>query len=280
MNSRNRTFTKKLRQLIATLIAGLFVFAGASLRASATVSIVDSLGAATTATKFSVFGSGGFAIIPNQFGGPGFTLTQPTTLTEIGGFINNCANESICSSAIPFTVQIRPAINGLPDPNTVLASFVLSNDNDTFLISYESVSISLPLQPGSYFALFAPQNDNLGFLLGTASIPFNYTAGVINIGSVDPLTGIPRLDQLPGAVRILGETNVVIDGCDSGVEDVVLPGGSTISELVEDCADGATTHGQFVSCIARLTNDLKKSGTITGTQKAALQTCAAQADIP
>ena len=37
---------------------------------------------------------------------------------------------------------------------------------------------------------------------------------------------------------------------------------------------------QFVSCIARLTNDLKKNGTITGQQKGALQACAAQADIP
>jgi hypothetical protein len=73
---------------------------------------------------------------------------------------------------------------------------------------------------------------------------------------------------------------VLIDGCDSGVSNTVLPGGLTISDLVADCAEEATNHGQFVSCIAHVTNDLKKNGIITSQEKNALQGCAAQADIP
>ena len=76
----------------------------------------------------------------------------------------------------------------------------------------------------------------------------------------------------------LSET-VVIDSCDSGVPNTVLTGCS-ISDLVGQCAAGATNHGRFVSCVSHLTNDLKKDGVISGEQKGAIQDCAGQADIP
>ncbi len=76
------------------------------------------------------------------------------------------------------------------------------------------------------------------------------------------------------------KTNVVIDGCNSEVPNIVVPGGSTIADLVAECSADATNHGQFVSCVSHMTNDLKKNGTITGQQKSAIQKCAAQADIP
>ena len=46
------------------------------------------------------------------------------------------------------------------------------------------------------------------------------------------------------------------------------------------CANAVNNHGAFVSCVAHLTNELKKGGTITGQQKDAIQSCAAQANIP
>ena len=73
---------------------------------------------------------------------------------------------------------------------------------------------------------------------------------------------------------------VVIDGCDSGVENLLDEGGCTISDLIEEIAAGATNHGQFVSGVAQLANDLKKAGVITGQEKGALQSCASQAAIP
>lgn len=73
---------------------------------------------------------------------------------------------------------------------------------------------------------------------------------------------------------------VVIDGCDSGVPNLVLPGGGTILTLIEQCAAGAGNHGQFVSCVSHAMNELKKAGLISGSQKGAIQSCAAQADIP
>jgi Lectin C-type domain len=73
---------------------------------------------------------------------------------------------------------------------------------------------------------------------------------------------------------------VVIDGCDAGVPNTIFPSGCTIADRITACAERARNHGQFVSCVASLTNMLKKSGAITGQQKGAIQSCAAQADLP
>ncbi len=73
---------------------------------------------------------------------------------------------------------------------------------------------------------------------------------------------------------------VIIDSCDSGVANTVFNNGCRISDLIADCAEGATNHGNFVSCVAHLTNSLKKNGTITGAQKGAIQSCAGGASIP
>jgi len=73
---------------------------------------------------------------------------------------------------------------------------------------------------------------------------------------------------------------VIIDGCHSGVTNTFLSPGCTISDRIAECAAGVRNHGQFVSCVAKLTNELKKAGVITGQEKGAIQRCAGQADIP
>ena len=73
---------------------------------------------------------------------------------------------------------------------------------------------------------------------------------------------------------------LIIDGCDTGVQDQVLPDGSLMSAKISECATNARNHGQFVSCVAHLTNEWKGTGYITGKEKGAIQSCAARADLP
>jgi N-acetylneuraminic acid mutarotase len=73
---------------------------------------------------------------------------------------------------------------------------------------------------------------------------------------------------------------IVIDGCNAGVPNTLFPNGCTISDLIAACAEDASSHGQSVSCVSHVTNDLHKAGTISGQQKGAIQSCAAQANIP
>ena len=55
--------------------------------------------------------------------------------------------------------------------------------------------------------------------------------------------------------------------------------GCTIADNLDlECpAEGLTeeNHGAFVSCVADLTNSLKKAGALSGQQKGAIQSCAA-----
>jgi hypothetical protein len=85
-------------------------------------------------------------------------------------------------------------------------------------------------------------------------------------------------DTVAGTPLVLGDTTCVASGLDT-----VLPSGCSLSEsLAEDllaCAQGATNHGKFVSCVAKKLNALKKAKVISGTQKGQLQSCAAQSNV-
>jgi hypothetical protein len=90
--------------------------------------------------------------------------------------------------------------------------------------------------------------------------------------------GVPDdVDECPNSDL---SATVVIDGCDSEVPNTLFPSGCTISDLITECAEGASNHGQFMNCVSSLTDGLKADGVITGPQKDAIQHCAARADIP
>jgi hypothetical protein len=167
--------------------------------------IVDTLGV-DPSTTFSVFGSGGQVVSTDQVIGPRFTLDRRTRLTEIGAYLSDClqlAEPARCRDTKPFTVQIRPDKNGVPDPDVVLATLVLAHNNDPFVVTYESVRPHLrPLGAGTYFALFAPQRtEDAGQLLGTANSGA-YTAGLVDLGYITPAGAFAEV--VPAAVRILG----------------------------------------------------------------------------
>ena len=80
---------------------------------------------------------------------------------------------------------------------------------------------------------------------------------------------------LSAGTNVLADS-IVIDGCNSGVEET----DSITNAAITDCAVDAKNHGDFVSCVADATNGWKKDGLIDGKQKGAIQRCAARADIP
>jgi hypothetical protein len=85
--------------------------------------------------------------------------------------------------------KIRPSVAGTPDTSTVLASFVLSSDNNPLIVSYEAVSTKLILEAGTYFAMFTSQGGNQGFVLANAESPFAYTTGTTTFGVLNPTSG-------------------------------------------------------------------------------------------
>ncbi len=67
---------------------------------------------------------------------------------------------------------------------------------------------------------------------------------------------------------------LVIAGCETGVPSTLYHTGCTLQDLVNNCGVGAANHGRFASCIAELSNDLKKQDLLTGRRKGRIQRCA------
>lgn len=230
---------RKITLPVASCLA-MGLLAAGSAQAAGTVTVVDTLGAATPATQFSVFGGGGISLLPTQFVGPKFDLVQGTVLTEIGAFVN--------TSALPATVAIVPAgPDGLPDGTHVLASYLLTSDGDPFSVSYESVEANLGLSAGTYYALFGVQDDDAGVLLASANDPFTYQAGLIPTGFLNPTTG--QSSASPGefmAVRILGPTAADLLATLAAKVVDVGPGASLADKVAQaqaalNAGDSATT---------------------------------------
>lgn len=95
-----------------------------------------------------------------------------------------------------------------------------------------------------------------------------------DIGWFSDQDGVP--DGVDSCIGSDIRPTVVIGGCDSGVGNQVFADGCSITDNVEACRNGANNHGGFVSCVAHYLNDLKKAGIISGSQKGAIQSCAAR----
>jgi cobalamin biosynthesis Mg chelatase CobN len=76
---------------------------------------------------------------------------------------------------------------------------------------------------------------------------------------------------------------VIIEGIDSGVVNSVDANGITLADLIleasANCASSLRNHGQYVSCMSKYLNSLKKAGIITGAEKKKLQNATAETDI-
>jgi PA domain len=71
---------------------------------------------------------------------------------------------------------------------------------------------------------------------------------------------------------------IIIGGENTGVANMLFSNGCTTSDLIAHIAAEAKNHGQFVSGVSHLTNDLKEQGLISGADKGAIQSAAAHAN--
>lgn len=72
------------------------------------------------------------------------------------------------------------------------------------------------------------------------------------------------------------QATIVIGGIDTGVPNQLFSNGCTMSDLLSQLKTGAANHGAYVAAVAHLTNQWNTDGLITGGQKGAVQSAAAQ----
>jgi hypothetical protein len=76
-----------------------------------------------------------------------------------------------------------------------------------------------------------------------------------------------------------GPSTVIIDGHDTGVENVLYEGES-ISKKLEKCSENPKNHGQYVRCVALMTRKMRKANVLKQEDKRAIMKAAAHANIP
>lgn len=242
----------------------------------------------------------------NGSAGPGQVVGCPSTLSNSTPGACFPPNELVdgfsFSATQGVTVALGPGIVPV-NPTTWVAADLFAagslfdfSDPDVFAVGFELFSFAGAPITISVFG-------DGGVLLGTAIHPAGGTFfGVQTDATITRVSvaagSIPVYDNLQfgkGFIDTDGDgipddedacpesdlsPTVVIDGCDSGVDNSLGADGCTISDLIGECAEGVRNHGQFVRCVSHLTNDLKKAGVITGAEKGAIMSCAGQADIP
>jgi hypothetical protein len=88
----------------------------------------------------------------------------------------------------------------------VLATIVLSHDDDPLTVTYESAHPNLSLPIGRYDAIFTTQRpEDQATIITAAQDPFEYRFGLARFGSLSS-SRPPSTEIVFGAVRILGET--------------------------------------------------------------------------
>jgi len=201
---------------------------------------------------------------PAALGGADPTITIPSARVTLGD--GNAIKAALAGGTVKVTLGLNPAVRAGADPQ---GRALLNAPN--------------PVQPGSSISHWDPiASPNL---LMEPAINADLTHGVdmtidemTDIGWFSDHDGVP--DGLDSCLRSDQSATVIVGGCNSGVPNTVFSTGCRISDQVAACAQGATNHGKFVSCVSHLTNDLKKDGIITSAQKGAIQSCAGGAPIP
>jgi len=199
---------------------------------------------------------------------------------------------------IPLFVEAKSALAiPLSDGDLFHEEIILSTENpiegEKVMISHRVSALERDFRHVSVY-FYDGNPDEGGKLFDTELIPYIVAGGSYTVSVPYKTHGKKGTHEIHVVIdRKIGEhthTNntamslltltVVIDGCDSEVANILLPTGYSLSDEIAMCAASAENHGKFVSCVSRMTNDLKKDGIITGKEKSAIQSCAAQANIP
>lgn len=99
-----------------------------------------------------------------------------------------------------------------------------------------------------------------------------------DIGWLSDFDGVPDgIDQCPGSDQ---GPNIVIQGCDTGVKNTTFTSGCRISDHIRACASAARNHGEFTSCVAQLSQQLRQAGAINQNELGKIQSCSARASLP
>lgn len=203
------------------------------------------------------------------------TETAYRTYDNSNDFENDCS----VGNVIPFSSN-RVALFGIftyvsfdvnnPTGSTLI--FTASNNNGVF---YEETFTET-----NFYIGFASDDVNHAQLESLDGVVFDF---VISFDICEYITdsdgdGVPDDEDLMPNSNM--EETVMIDGCDSSVDNIALGDGIMLSDKIDELEAGSyRNHGKYVRATAQYLAGLVNEGVITIEEKDAIMTCAGSSSI-
>lgn len=204
-----------------------------------------------------------------------------------GDTVNDDALESLMKNTMSPTQYGAVSFFGLT-PGTTYNVYILAANNSLapdqlsqYHLFDETFSINPPLDESDALNLTALQGGTMtkGVVIrlqGQAGLTGELLFSISTLhGAANPyVSGLVLTEVAPVA------TTVIIGTVDTGVPNFDV-NGDTISDLIDglEPEGGYKNHGQYVSAITALINDLVEAGTLTKEQGQTIHVIAAQSDI-
>lgn len=198
--------------------------------------------------------------------------------------VKNAQNAGATAVIIANTLGRTAAGMGGSDPTITIPAIMVSNaDGDAIKAALPTVATAYFVDPtrragasSGFVRLYAPTTVAPGSSIShfdTVASPNLLLEPFIN----SDLRSARNLDLTPSLMKDIGWDlrSLRIGECNTGVENA-LPSGQMLHVNVEVCAASAKNRGQFVSCMAKVTDEAKAAGLLSRSQQGAVMRCAAR----
>ncbi|MDR5590497.1 hypothetical protein RE431_07595 [Christiangramia sp. SM2212] len=228
-----------------------------------------------------------YSISQNKSSQDGIAIGMYTSIEQA---INNCTDYTIN----PYEVN-SSNIDGAINPDIGLGSYYglrfrdVSPDNSGIKFTIRSSQGEVVYEKISYntsyeWVIFAA--NQLVFINASPVIPgphidlTSFFRSTCEFNQTADTDGDGIYDDLDPVVNSNYESTIIIDECDSGIDNFEFGDGYTFADKVDELEnDEYKNHGQFVKIVSQYLNDLIEEGFITEADKNSLMACTGSSDI-
>jgi hypothetical protein len=188
---------------------------------------------------------------------PTVSVTRPDGLAILG--------QALVSTAIDVDPAVRAGANALGSARLYAPFPVVPGSSvshyDT--VAFKNLLMEPAINPDLTHRLKAPDDLTLELLRDVGWFADADLDGVA--------------DDVDCSVHSNFAPTIVIDGENTGVANILFSNGCTTADLIAQILGSASNHGEFVSGVSHLTNDLRDAGVLSNSDKSTIQTAAAHA---
>jgi hypothetical protein len=208
----------------------------------------------------------GDPILLERLGAFQFSTSGPETVAPMAGVFSstNVLGPATDAHRVPGAIDAGPEVLTFPALNNTLPTDIPEDFAIARFVGQENVVVTIP--QGAQYLFISP---NESFFGDNTSVGYALRITLLDSdrdGVLDADDAVVNSDMRPFVDTGSGSTSVA---------NLVDESGRTIQDYINAFQAAATNHGQYVSAVAQLADQLVQAGLITGAQKGELVSGAA-----